>query len=58
MAFAMGLAGRPNDRHAGHDLFCCDHGKSWMPACAGMTGAQRRRGVDAAPVGQSFRRLT
>jgi len=22
-----------------HDFLCCNEGKSWIPACAGMTGA-------------------
>ncbi len=26
-----------------HDLTCCDKGKLWIPACAGMTWAQGRR---------------
>jgi hypothetical protein len=25
-----------------HDFLCCDKDKSWIPAFAGMTGAQRQ----------------
>jgi len=25
-----------------HDLLCCNECKSWIPACAGMTGGRRR----------------
>jgi hypothetical protein len=32
-----------------HDFLCCNEGKSWIPACAGMTGGSTEESIIRAP---------